>query len=578
MSRESMPLKAFLREVEKRLSQFSADELRSILRPMAVAVSPHERRGFLMTLKPTAHGKDLLAQTLRTDQLLLDIDELLPDLQERVESPDEPTEYGYDYHGDEDGESPYEEFVEPIGALFDRIDGAFDSGNRELASSAYERLFTVFDLQDEYGCGLSVHDLPHVDIGKVRARYLRSVYETASPQDRPRMLLDAIEKLRAHSMHLPPQFADAVKISKRKLPDWEEFLETWIGLLRSKEGKDAYALLREAIQMQGGSTSLADFARNEGGAHPRAYLDWVAALSEEGKPKEALAAAEEALSALPRDLPLRAAIADHLCKAAKKLGLPKKLEDGRWEAFAASPELPRLLDLVDDTPADFRPQRLTEAEKHLEAYLAREPRRPFTAKNWEYDPIEAPGFVSSLVLAHAHLLNGNWAAARSLAERQDPLGWGYSGNPQRVVVPAFLILALGQTKSLPRHLAIFWRFALTGDSFASGSSGTNPVAERLQRAYARVFNDHPLTPGDAQSLLAWSAKIAERRVAAIVANQHRSSYGKSAEVVAACAEVYQARGQVADATSLIQRVRDAYPRHRAFQDALNRAIGKSAPR
>lgn len=51
-----MPIKAFLREVEKRLSQFSADELRSIIKPMAAAVLPHERRGFLLTLKPTAQG------------------------------------------------------------------------------------------------------------------------------------------------------------------------------------------------------------------------------------------------------------------------------------------------------------------------------------------------------------------------------------------------------------------------------------------------------------------------------------------------------------------------------------------
>jgi hypothetical protein len=186
MARESMPIKAFLREVEKRLSQYSADELRSILTPMAAAVSPHERRDFLMRLKPTAQGRDLLARTLQTDQLLLDIDELLRDLQECVKSADEPEEYDYyDQYGEEDGENPYEDFFEPIGTLFDRIGGVFDSGKMELARSAYERLLTVFDLQDEYGRGLSVHDVPDVDIGKVHARYLRAVYETAS-QDRPR--------------------------------------------------------------------------------------------------------------------------------------------------------------------------------------------------------------------------------------------------------------------------------------------------------------------------------------------------------------------------------------------------------
>ena len=40
---------------------------------------------------------------------------------------------------------------------------------------------------------------------------------------------------------------------------------------------------------------MAALARSEGKRRPRAYLDWCVALEEEGKPKEVLLAAQEAL-------------------------------------------------------------------------------------------------------------------------------------------------------------------------------------------------------------------------------------------------------------------------------------------
>src|SRR4051812_48210338 len=131
MSKESMPIKKFLSQVEKRLSKCSADELRSILRHLATALPPDERRAFLKNLEPAAEEEDVLERKLQTDDLLLDIDDLIQEIKERTKSAEE-YEFHHDYYDryddgdDEDSLGAYEDFVEPVGALFDRTEGVFD--------------------------------------------------------------------------------------------------------------------------------------------------------------------------------------------------------------------------------------------------------------------------------------------------------------------------------------------------------------------------------------------------------------------------------------------------------------------
>ncbi len=68
------------------------------------------------------------------------------------------------------------------------------------------------------------------------------------------------------------------------------------------------AAARRGLLIKGGRV-LETLARAEGQTRPRAYLDWFTALEQEGRYREALAAAQEALQALPPRLPIRAEIA-----------------------------------------------------------------------------------------------------------------------------------------------------------------------------------------------------------------------------------------------------------------------------
>src|SRR5207249_2931557 len=153
-----------------------------------------------------------------------------------------------------------------------------------------------------------------------------------------------------------------------------------------------------------------------------------------------------------------------------------------------------------------------------------EARRAPTAWDPLEDDEEQLGMITSLVLAHAHLLNGNWEAARTLVSRHKPVGWADSDNPQDLVVPAFLVLLLGRTTSLPPHVATFWKQALESDTSGLYLLGGNTDTKRLERIYGQRVKDSSLTPAEAKKLLAWCVEITERRVKGIVKNQRRKNY------------------------------------------------------
>ena len=591
-----MPMKAFLDAVEKRLGECSSDELRAILRTMAQQTSPKDRIVFLSKLKPTAASSDV--RPADDKALLKDIASVAEELEEAMADPplenpayhDSYDSYGYDYdHDREAPEGPYEEFVEPVTELFDRAAAAFDFGNLALARAAYSKLFKLLDLADEYDMRLDPADLSDVEMGEARARYLRAVYETEPLKRRPEVLFEEIEEIMSLMYGSRPMLEDVIQISTKPLPDQEGFLTDWIAFLREQEGKDADAWLREAIRLSQGTPGLEKLARAEGKKRPRAYVDWVAALIQESKPREAMAAAQEALGTLDRDLPVRAAIADQLCAAAKPLNETEALRNGRWEAFDADPTTTRLLDLWELPAQGAEKDRLMkEAAEHVKAHMGRKPRRREMAGQWCDDQEDDLGtdWVDKSTLAHASLLAGDWQAAHQLAKGEKVLGWSGSDNAQGLVVSFFLALLSRKGGEAPApNVSKQWQWALGMAGWAASDreqydedeEGPQEEAQdtgekRLEQAYANRMQSISLREEEAKEILSWCLDVAQRRTKEIVSNQHRKSYGKAAILVAACAETLRRRGDEKGAEKLVDGVRKRFPRHSAFQAELRAAM------
>ena len=609
-STDKMSLKAFWNAVEQRLADLSADGLRSILRAMAQETLPMQRRAFLKALEPVAGTEAMAQAAMQQDKLLADIDDLGSEIQSAADQ-SEPWEDDYEHewddygdYGDEDSVGPFETFVEPLSALFDRVEAVFDSGNLELARIAYQKLFEILSLEDNYGRGIRLNDVEGVDGDEVVARYLRAIYETESPKHRPQVLFAQMQQVRPSQPIAHVTLGDISDISTKPLPDRDRFLRDWIEFLHKQSGGEADAWLREAIRLSQGAAGLEKLARAEGKKHPRAYLDWFTALEQENKYGQVLTAAQEALEKLPDKLPIRAAVADRLCAAAAKVKDATALRAGRWHAFAAQPTLPRLLDVRDATPSgNERAAVMQQAILHIKNYLAHPPRQQGTWGGWREDNLEDEAWIDKSVLTHAYLLAGDWEAAHQLAAREKTLGWSSGDNPQGLVVACFFALLSGQpVDALPKNLTQLWQQALQtsvgyhsysydyadyddndgydddgdddsdddGDGRADAQEKDTP--RRLMQAYAETFAATVLTDEQQLRVLSWCTKIAKQRMDDIVSNLHRRSYGKAAQLIAACAEVWQARGQTDKAEAMLNGARESYPRHRAFQSELDTAM------
>ena len=143
-------------------------------------------------------------------------------------------------------------------------------------------------------------DLTGVDMGESLSRYLRAIYETEEPQSRPQALLEHMRWIDRWFIGQRLMLEDLIQVSPQPLPERDWFLSDWIVLLRTQDGRDADAWLREAVRLSQGARGLEALARAEGKAHPRAYLDWFSELEREDKHRELLLAAQEALQTLKR--------------------------------------------------------------------------------------------------------------------------------------------------------------------------------------------------------------------------------------------------------------------------------------
>ena len=570
---EKISLKTFWETVEQRLTTCSADQLRAILRAMAQETPPSGRSVFLQKLEPPEDLASTAAQIIQQADLLAEIDDFSAELQDTMETAEyweEHSGWG-DYYDDEDSLGPYHELVEPLSGLFDRAAAAFDYGELALAQTAYQKLFAVLSLEDDYGRGIRAYDLTAVDLNEAVARYLRTVYELEPLDHRPTALF---EQMRSGLTQTRPMLKDLIQISPQPLPDQAQFLPAWIAFLRTQSGREADSWLREAVWLSQGIAGLETLARTEGNQRPRAYLDWFTALADEDQHQAVIEAVQEALRVLPADLPLRAAIADHLCEAAARLNQPEVLRAGRWQAFLAKPTLARLLDLWEAAPvSEERTRLMQQAAHHIRDYLARSASRHGPSYLWPGDDgLERPAVIDKSVLAHAWLLAEEVEAAHQLAAGENVLGWSSSGNAQSLVVAACLVLLSEKTPgALPSNLAQLWQWSLQS-SAGFPYSGTDTIQTRLEPIYTELLSSKLLSRDQQEKFLAWCLDVAQRRAAAIVGNQYRKSYGKAATVTVACAEVLRLRGDQQEATRFVDDIRQRFPRHSAFQAELKAAL------
>ena len=569
---DKMSIKSFMETVEEKLDSLNAMQLRLILTDMALQTPSEERREFLDKLIPPEDEVTKERRTIYQENLLNDIQDFMEELEGMME--EDAEEYYEERHWDDwydegDASDFYEDYINEMENLLDRTNAVFDNGNLELARDAYNKLFAVFRMEDDYGGGIGPDDFDGLDMKEVAVRYLRSIYETTSSETRPQSLFGEMMTVSRMGRHWRISLEDLIQVSTRPLPDREQFISDWISFLREEDDRAADYWLREAVRVSKGTAGLEELAISDGEKRPRAFLEWIAALMYEEKYPDVIVAVEQARKVIKPDMPIRAAIADLLREAAEHLGDAELASAALWEAFYAKPELNRLLNIWESASDSSHRIKLMQAvSERVKVYLSQ--KRPMIQDYYSLDSDDAEmyAYVAGSTLAHAYLLAEDWKSAYEISFKQEELGWSNSENSQGLTVACFLGLATGKMPSdFPPNLSLLWDTALEN---SIRFSDNEVVLSRLKNAYSEMLSNASLGSKE-EDLLDWCLSISRKRAIAIVSNQYRKSYWKAATLITACAEVLNILGGSQESQAIIAEIRSQFPRHRSFQAEMNEA-------
>jgi len=559
----------FLTVLEQRLAALPVDDLRAALVAHAERLPARDREAFL-AIFPAAPAMASQVPGPRAvpspdgTRLLADIDAFV----DRVRSGAFFEGWGWDDELHEERAWGDESWVGEMDDLFAVAADAFLAGDLALARDAYGRLLGAFDLDQEVGtfCGpSSPSDMVATDVPEAVARYLRAVYETTPLSERAQELYDRYADLN----HLAPATGLPTIADTRRggLPDLDDFLPAWIEVLTGHtsgyRARDRQRLLTEATVWHAGTDGLAAVARRPGDHQPTAYLDWVDALTRDGRLDDAAAAAREAMTVTGLPAEHSAEVADRLGELTARLGDPRAALDARRTAWRTHRTRSRLLALV--VAADAAGQRA--------GTLAA-----------EADLVPAdPDRVGCELLLLADRID---TAATALVA-SDPLGWSSPEHPGPVVWPFLLAAAVApavpatQTQ-LGRQFAAIdtadrWHgypsFDLDdGDDDADRPSAAPPGLSCLLAGH---ITDRPGSPRQRQRWLDVARGVADQRIDAVVGNKHRGAYQRVAVLAVAYAEALALAADQAAGAAFITATRGRYPRHVAFRDELDRATAAS---
>jgi hypothetical protein len=572
MGRRSQPgpqgLKEFLTVLEARLAAMPVAQLRAVLIEHAERLPARDRATFLAIFPATAAapgGSGLAAPD--SDALLADIDAFV----EQVRSGAYFEGWGWDDDLHEERAWGDESWAGEMDDLFASAADAFLAGDMDLASNAYGQLLDAFRLDEEAGtfCGPgSPSDMVDTDVTEAVARCLRAVYETTPRPERA----GVVHRRYTDLSHLAPALdLRAIADTRRgDLPDLEHFLPGWIEVLTEHTGgfwaRDRQRLLTEATVWHAGTDGLSTVARRPGGHQPSAYLDWIDALTRDGRLADAAAAAREALAVTGFPGERAADAADRLATLTDRLGDPGGALDASRTAWRTHPTRPRLLALVAAAQTAGELAATLDAEAGI---AGTEPDR---------------------LTCELLLLAGRVDAAAGRLGASDPLGWSSPTHPGPVVWPYLLIATAPAAVDKTMHLGRLFAAIDTADRWYSGHAGSlglDPADDTadtdgpdtgstpLTALLTHRSGEHPATPAQRQHWLTTARDAADRRIDAVVGNKHRGAYQRVAVLAVAYAEALTLAGDPSRATAYITGVRDRYPRHVAFRTELDRATRES---
>lgn len=571
MNSDKMNLGPFLTELESRLDELSAEQVKRCIINHAEDVSPDERRQFLSIFSvPTDEG-----QPAEREEEMIEDPSLIGDIEDFVESIEEGVYfmgYGWDDRLQTKRAFGDESWAWEMDDLFWRCAEVFKSGNYQLAADGYRKLLNAFYLEEETGhfCGPDfAENMVDTDVEEAKSRHLRSVYNTTPTEKRPECLFTELDEL-YYIGNSQIGLKEVREAEAEDLPDIEGFLPEWIDFLkekatakRSPANKLRENLLRKAVEMADGVEGLSRLAREKGDVQPDAYHRWVTRLVEEDDIPGAIEAAQEGVEAIVEGRE-KAKLADYLAQMAADSGETDLVLESRRTAFSHDPSACRLVACwsackdMDEEVEPFMADLLVNCQSEMEHSADR-------------------------LMAMVELAAGKYDAAVARLEEAEALGWSRREHPGYAVFP-FLLLAGADLQDVPAPSCMnqmVEQLESLQTSFMPPHYPYPDIRDPLANTtYRDVLLDslarHTIDEDDQGKYVTLAREVAWERMAAIVSNQHRGAYERASCILVSVAEAVSLMEDAESGMELPLRAREKFPRHSAFRRELNHLISYSS--
>lgn len=430
------------------------------------------------------------------------------------------------------------------------VDAYLREGSSAFLAKDYRAAFKIFRaLLPPLGNGdidLGQHEMVDevlgVEIVDCAAQYVMAMYMTATPKNRGKAVLTAIDEVRGVG-HFWEPLRELERVAVEVLPGFEQFLPEWRAIveerarreLRTDRDSDEDRWLREVVRRMEGAEGLAKVARSTTRADD--LRAWCHALVDAEDWKRALSAYEEAAEIVTDKKYFRGDFLDGAALAAQQLGhedLPARLERA-WR----------------ETPSMVRLRRWLGSAASTKAL------RDCAAAALEACPRQA---VRQRALLD--VLLGDLGAAAELLASAPGLGWSSGEHPGYLLFPLFGSLLAGTRFDAASARAFDELGAMSERDEAQ--LATPEVAALIELAGVTA----PESERSRAAVLGAMRMAAEKRIAGVTENRRRGQYEHAAVLVLTCVRI----DPTPESKAWLAAIRERYRRYPALQRELTERL------
>lgn len=585
MSKLNVRLPQFLSEVDSLTVNMSLRELQVFVHEIARTWSEEGRQSFIELLKKYS-GKDLseCESEKKNDyeNAVKEIKHIIEILAE-INDGDRVLDSEYNEEWDDWYNSDADEilFSDPNGLINDIdlairyvhycVDMQMYKEGCELAEIlsmlevSAEGDYNDFDGSPLGVCNLNEYNLLGSDYDTFVKECLYLIYMGNSPDNRAEELFLIMENLGNPNVTLE----NIMQMGDGDLPDFDEFLGTWMQYLGKQGGRYAERFLKEAQSMIKDDNILLENARKYVKEYPSLYKQLLESKLNTTENEKMFLVGMEALESIPTFCIVRSDIALLTAEYAVRMGKQKDVSKCWMEAFRSNSTVMNYwrIRLLSNNWQEYRDEVQTIYESLYQDASDRN-------KSYTYDRSNGISLHEYCTLL---VYDGQFEKMRKVGMNTSKgIGWSSTYMKQGL---AFVLLKLYNGSSLPigmqsMQMKVSSASGIRAERFYCGT-GKNMVktdAELYSTILSIWKNDTKISDGDIQTWIKRIDKLIAVRVAGIMENNRRNYYGECASYIAAFGEVQESLGVTNAKAIIMEKYKKEYPRRSSFHKEL-RAYG-----